>query len=142
EMVRIDEAGPRSQVVAQVMGGQFFNRRLVYGSEAITYLSRGSSDGLKNGDILPIRENRLVRNAQTSISSSLRPIGWLQVVRVTPSFATAVILKSWSDIRTGDITGAGQLGPQAIMQEDESSAEAPVASGKTLTEEFEEDFSI
>jgi hypothetical protein len=135
ESIKINESGPRSQAVAQIIGGQFFNRRLVYGTEAITYLNRGSEDGLRPGDILPIRENRIVRNSETRVSSNLRPIGWLQIVKVTPRLATAVILKAWSDVRTGDVTGAGNIGLQMVPVEKDEASEGTQA--KSLSEEFE-----
>lgn len=126
ESIQLTESGPRSQTVAQIIGGQYFNKRQVYGTESIAFLNRGSKDGLARGQLLSVRENRKIRNPDTAVKENVRPIGWLKIVRTTPSFATAIVLRSWSDILTGDLTGAGayvenlrsDLQPEAAENED------------------------
>lgn len=112
EKVRVSEEGTRSQVVAQIIGGTFFNRRQVYGNESFAFLNRGEEDGLAVGHVLPIRANRRVRNEKTEVQSNVRPIGWMRIVKTTPRFATAVVVRAWSDVLTGDLTGSGELLPQ------------------------------
>ncbi len=116
ENVLMSEAGPRSSVVAQIVGGSFFNKRQVYGNESVAYLNRGENDGLKVGDILPIRANRSVRNSNTQVLEDVRPIGWLRVVKTTPHFATALVVRAWSDVLTGDLTGYGPLVSKDISE--------------------------
>lgn len=109
EYVKLSETGPRSQVVAQIVGGQYFNLRQVYGTESVAYINRGTNDGLAVGDILSVRENRMIRNPDTAVRSNVRPIGWLKVVKATANFATTIVVRAWSDILTGDVTGAGNF---------------------------------
>lgn len=109
EKIHVSEDGPRSQVVAQIIGGSFFNRRQVYGTESITYLNRGADDGLKEGQVLPIRANRKIRNSDTLVESNVRPIGWLRIVKTTNKFATALVVRAWSDVLSGDLTGSGDI---------------------------------
>lgn len=116
ENVLMTETGPRSSVVAQIVGGSFFNKRQVYGNESVAYLNRGENDGLKVGDILPIRANRSVRNSNTQVLEDVRPIGWLRVVKTTPHFATALVVRAWSDVLTGDLTGYGPLVSKDISE--------------------------
>lgn len=132
ENIKISVQGPRSQVVAQIIGGSFFNRRQIYATESIAYLNRGEKDGLEVGQILPVRANRQVRDDRTQILSNIRPIGWLRIVKTTPHFATSVVVRSWSDTLSGDITGAGEMLPQmespvngqSLSKSGESSLEA------------------
>jgi len=105
EKIQISEEGPRSDVRAQIIGGSIFNRRQIYGDETIAYLNKGSDSGLKVGDVLPIVVNRSLRDVNAKIESSNLPIGTVRVVRVTPKFATIIVLHSWSDVFTGDFVG-------------------------------------
>jgi hypothetical protein len=111
EKIEVTEDGPRSQVVAQVVGGSFFNRRQVYGNQSIAYLNRGENDGLQVGQVLPIRANRALRNEDTDVKSNVRPVGWLRIVKTTPRFATGIVVRAWSDVLSGDLTGSGDLLP-------------------------------
>lgn len=117
ENIQITDQGPRSQVVAQIIGGSYFTRRQVYANESIVYINRGESDGLQVGQILPVRANRKIRNEDTEVLSNIRPIGWLRVVKTTPKFATTVVVKAWSDIASGDLTGSGEMLPNMSSEE-------------------------
>ncbi|MCB0350451.1 MAG: LysM peptidoglycan-binding domain-containing protein [Bdellovibrionales bacterium] len=136
ENIQLTEQGPRSQVVAQVIGGSYFNRRQIYSAESIAYINRGENDGLEVGQILPVRANRRVRNEDSKVLSNIRPIGWLRVVRTTPNFATTVVVQAWSDIISGDITGSGEILPQMGLQSAESSVST--AQGGSLEEELDD----
>ncbi len=111
EKIEITEKGPRSQVVAEIIGGVFIERRQIYGTESITFLNKGEKHGLAAGQILPIRAKMGLRNVGTRVESNIRPIGWLKILKTTPNLATAVIVKAWSDVITGDLTGSGDLVP-------------------------------
>lgn len=140
EKIKISDQGPRSQIVAQIIGGSYFNRRQVYGDESIAYLNKGSSDGLEVGQVLPIRANRTVRNVNSNIDSNVKPIGWLRVVRVTPHFATTVIVKSWSDILTGDLTGIGGAGTNISSRLNSGDSEVEEFSEADDSSEADEEF--
>lgn len=126
EKVPVTDRGTKKNVVAQIIGGSFSNRRRVFNTESLAFLNRGSKDGLSKGDVLPVRANQSLRNSKSVIQSSVRPIGWLKVVKVSEKVSTAVVAKSWSDIQAGDYTGAGELRSRRsaksniLMDEDES----------------------
>lgn len=101
--------GPRSLVVAQITGGSYDTERNLFADQNIVYLSRGANDGLMEGQILQVRANVQLRNRDTLVADNVRPTGFLRVVRVSPKYATAVVVKAWDDIQTGDFTGEGQL---------------------------------
>ena len=139
EYIEVSEKGPRSQVVAQFIGGQYFNRRRIYGGESIAFLNRGSNDGLEVGQVLSVRENRSIRNENTLVSSNVRPIGWVRVVKVEPNLATVIVVKAWSDILTGDLTGSGSFVPKkGIGSVQGSDVEGVDTASRTLLEELDE----
>jgi hypothetical protein len=141
EKIAVTEDGPRSQVVAQIIGGSFFNRRQVYGNQSIAYLNRGENDGLQIGQVLPIRANRILRNEDTEVKSNVRPVGWLRIVKTTPRFATGIVVRAWSDVLSGDLTGSGDLLPQfgsARAAAPEESSDGPTDLEGELDPEDEE----
>ena len=107
--VNMTTTGPRSSVVAQIYGGTEDPKRLVFTTQSIAYLNRGSEDGLQPGQVLPIRSNRASRVEGSIVNENSRPIGWLKIARVTPNLATAVVVKAFEDIIAGDLTGQGDF---------------------------------
>lgn len=137
ERISLSEDGPRSQIVAQIIGGLYFNKRQVYGNESIAFLNKGSASGLEPGQILSIRENRKVRNSETNVQENVRPIGWLKILKTTNDFSTAVVLRAWSDVLTGDITGAGEF-TESIRAQETGGSSGPVDTAEgNLNEEFD-----
>lgn len=124
-----EEHGPKSLVVAQIVGGVYDRKNRLFGSGDTTFLNRGSLDGLQVGQILPVRSNRQVRDAKSIVWENVRPIGYLKVVKVTPHLATAIVLKSFEDILAGDLTGQGPLLPQS----------GGAVQAKAVSEEIQED---
>lgn len=108
EDVNLSEKGRKSQIAAQIIGGQFAQDRKLYGPQSFAFLDKGERDGIEVGQILPIRANRKARNKESRVLANIRSIGWLKVVKTTDNFATAVVLRSWDEIVTGDYTGAGE----------------------------------
>lgn len=133
------DQGSKSLVVSQIVGGANDRKSQLFGYGSITFLNRGSKDGLAVGQILPVRSNRQVRKPDSPIWDN-RPIGYLKIVKVTPHLATAVVIKSFEDIFAGDLTGQGPLIPsegvvkaqkESVLEEmnedlDEDSEEATV----------------
>ncbi|MEK6556004.1 MAG: LysM peptidoglycan-binding domain-containing protein, partial [Bdellovibrionota bacterium] len=118
EQVNLSEKGSRSQIVAQIIGGQFSNERKLYGPQSFAFLNKGENDGLAVGQVLPIRLNRKARDQSSQVLANVRAIGWLKIVKTTPKFATAVILRAWEGIATGDFTGAGEMDMSQSGMED------------------------
>jgi hypothetical protein len=91
---------------AQIIGGQFANDRKLYSNESLVYLNAGQAQGLVLGQVLPIFKNPVLRNSETLQRMSPLKIGELKVVNLSDNFATAVVLNSSDEIRTGDATSA------------------------------------
>jgi hypothetical protein len=108
ERVNLLSNDRRSFVVAQIIGGMASSKRQTFYPQSIAYLNRGSKDGLKVGDVLPIRSNRLLRFQNSIVDENSRPSGWLKIAHLTPRFSTAVILKTFEEIYAGDFTGRGK----------------------------------
>ena len=123
------DQGPKSLVVAQIVGGVYDRKNRLFGNGDTTFLNRGSLDGLQVGQILPVRSNRQVRDPKSIVWESTRPIGYLKIVKVTPHLATAIVVKSFEDILAGDLTGQGPLLPQA----------GGAVQAKAISEEIKED---
>lgn len=140
EQVDLTEKGSRSQTVAQIVGGQFSNDRKLYGPQSFAFLNRGTNDGIDIGQILPIRLNRQARDPDSQVLANIRAIGWLKVVRATPRFSTAIILRAWEGVVTGDFTGAGEMSlsqsgtseipPEATQTADGGSLEGEFGDGE------------
>lgn len=138
EKVNLISTGRRSSVVAQIIGGLASSKRQTFYPQSIAYLNRGSNDGLKVGDVLPIRSNRLIRFQNSIVDENTRPSGWLKIAHLTPRFSTAVILKAFEEIYAGDFTGRGktisgygkEIKSQGVTSED-LSAEALTESEST-----------
>lgn len=107
-VINLDSNGPRSETVAQIIGGTDGRRRSVFGKTSIVYLSRGLVDGIKEGQVLDIRAHRKGRNSDTQILTNNLVIGQLKVVKAVKRFSTAVIINSTEPVLAGDLTGVGQ----------------------------------
>jgi hypothetical protein len=139
EQVNLSEKGPRSQVVAQIIGGQFTNERKLYGPQSFAFLNKGQNDGLEVGQILPIRLNRKARDQSSQVLANVRAIGWLKIVKTTPKLSTAVILRAWEGIATGDFTGAGEMSVSQAGLENLEDQSGTSATKGSLLEELDED---
>jgi hypothetical protein len=104
-------SGPRSSLVAQIIGGAAADGISFHGERMVLFINRGSGDGVAQGQILPVRLNTQLRNPDSHALVTLAPIGYLKIVEVTRAFATGVVLSQTQEIRTGDYTGQGDLHP-------------------------------
>lgn len=113
-IVSLEERGATIDVVGQIIGGSLDRRRSVFGKASIIYIDRGISDGVSDGNILPIRANRNVRTKESFILENQRVIGKAKVIKASDHFSTAVVISSIEDIRAGDFTGKGRFLPRLI----------------------------
>ncbi len=88
-----------------IIGGQFNTEQTLFGSESIVFLNRGTSEGLAEGQSLPIYQLKRACLKKDPISKEdpLR-IGRLKVVKTDEHSSTAVILESSSFVEVGDGT--------------------------------------
>lgn len=150
EGVDLSDKGPKVQTVAQIIGGQFSAERKIYGPQSFAFLNRGMEDGISVGQVLPIRSNRKARDPKSAVLANIRSIGWLKIVKADERFSTAVILRAWEEIVTGDYTGSGdginiardmnqpELGAKATLL-DELGDEGPVSKAAPADDSFGDD---
>jgi hypothetical protein len=103
--------GPRSSLVAQLIGGDGLGDMHLFARNNLVYLNRGSNDGVTLGQILPVRSSPRMRKVSTVVAETVAPIGYIKIVDVEPRFATAYVLTQDADIRPGDLTGQGSFIP-------------------------------
>lgn len=95
--------GTMSPINGKIVGGQFSTERRIFSPFNIVYLNAGSAQGLSVGSHVPVYRNPTVRDARSLIKENPAEIGELQIVRVSDSVATAVIVRQLDDIRVGDV---------------------------------------
>lgn len=97
-------------VGAKIMGGQFENKRNIFGSNSVIFLDAGSGRGLQVGQSLGVFADEDLRAKKANAYMNHRQIGTAKIIRVSGNFATAYVVKASEDIRMGDIVGssAGQ----------------------------------
>lgn len=114
-------------VGAKIIGGQFNNERKLYGANTIVFLNGGSTQGFQEGQILSVYKDETIRENKDAVIND-PVIGKLKVIRVSPSFSTAYIVNSTTDIVTGDYVGknisqASHISAPAVETEMEPSSE-------------------
>lgn len=99
------EATSFNSVAAHIVGGESDLGRGLFSTQEMVFLDKGADHGLDKGQILAIFENRSLRVELTEFPNARRQIGHLQIVSVTPTTATAVIVENSDPIQVGDFTG-------------------------------------
>ena len=136
--VELNSDGPRSEVVAEVIGGAFDNNRVILGTGSIIFLNKGSNDGLRKNHVLSVRETISVRNERALFKGNNRSIARIQVIDVQPNFATATVLNSWEIVTPGDVTGRGELLTAQSGSGDEESFDDDDMDGDDMDNEEDE----
>ena len=115
EYVDIDDSGQKADVNSVIVGGYLDSARKLFTIRDFVFLNRGEKDGLIVGQRLDVRATRGLRVKDTLVKRDLRNIGELKIVKLSSSFATAVVTKVSEEIRAGDVTGS----KAAIVFEDD-----------------------
>lgn len=123
----------QSGVGAKVLGGQFENKRNLFGSNSLIFLDGGSGQGLQVGQSLGIFADEDLRTKKASAYMNHRQIGTAKIIRVSGSFATAFVVKASEGIRMGDIVGS--TSGQASL-----SGTSELTTGDSGGDEFDTDF--
>ncbi len=97
-----EKAGAHSKII----GGQYGSVNEIYSASTFVFLDQGSNHGYKVNDVLPIYASYGVRNENTSAKINERKIGLIKIVNVFDSVSTGYILKTFEDIKRGDIVGS------------------------------------
>jgi hypothetical protein len=115
ETVQLNPSGPSAPTTAQVIGSFKLDSSALYGIGDIVFLNKGSNNGLQPGQIMDLYIDRSIRDEGTKVFFSNISSGTLQVVKVSTTCATGVILKAIDSIQQGDRAqphlAAGQAPP-------------------------------
>ncbi len=93
-----------SSVDATVFGSSDATDLNYIGEKHLVFLDRGSNNGVQPGQVLRVYKNTELRDADSLERSNLPHIGTVQVVQVSESVATAVVIQNSDPIRPGDRT--------------------------------------
>lgn len=99
-------AAEKSGAHSKIIGGQYGFVNEIYSASNFVFLDQGSSQGYKINDVLPIYASYGVRNSKTAAKVNERKIGLIKIVKVFDSVSTGYILKTFEDIKRGDIVGS------------------------------------
>lgn len=99
---KINAQAPHGTVQGRVIGGQYAKRRFFFSIGDVLYINRGTVRGLQEGQALEVRPNRGLRFLSTRMNRETRSIGRVQIIKATPRFATAVVVKMREAIYAGD----------------------------------------
>ncbi len=91
---------------SKIIGGQYGSVNEIYSASTFVFLDQGSNQGYKVNDVLPIYASYGVRNEKTYAKVNERKIGLIKIVNVFDSVSTGYILKTFEDIKRGDIVGS------------------------------------
>ncbi|NJL24234.1 MAG: hypothetical protein HC902_03000 [Calothrix sp. SM1_5_4] len=100
-LVDLSAKGPRGTTTALVIGSERHPASMLFGEGDIIFLNKGNRDGVAVGQILDVFGNRRFRHPNTPVEFSPAPTGTVKVVKVTPGFATAVVLNARGSILQG-----------------------------------------
>jgi hypothetical protein len=97
--------GTPKNIVSSIVGGRFSKKRELFGIGGIVYLDRGAGQGLQIGDILAVSADRSKRLKNPIVLQAPDYSALLKIVKVYNDVSTALVVKSFDDIRPGDKTG-------------------------------------
>lgn len=107
--VNVSLPSQKSQHAAQIIGGGNSNTSEIFTIQSIVFLNRGLMDGIKIGELLPIRVNRQTRFPGSKVKVDNKILGFAKVIFTQSFYSTAIVVKAFDDIKLGDVTGTGLL---------------------------------
>lgn len=101
-IISLQEEGLAAPLPAQIIGGHLDEDRRLFGLLDVVYLNVGTEGGIAPGQSFTIFKSKVKRDPTSDVITGPLPIGRLKVVKATGQFATAIILESSEEVRTGD----------------------------------------
>lgn len=126
-------------VDAEVVGGILDNDRAFLGFQDIVYLNKGTTGGLKEGQVFTVLKSVRDRKKSTLVTELKEQIAKIKVVKTTPERATALVLESTQYVTSGDFIGAQAKlpTPQEIRENHKRSDE--VEENPDVESEYEQE---
>jgi outer membrane protein OmpA-like peptidoglycan-associated protein len=96
--------GPEDESL-HIIGSEQGETKISFGDRDIVYLNKGSNAGVKSGDVYSAHHpTYVVKHPESGdrLGTKVEVKGWLRVLLVTESSATAVVEQSCEDIHSGD----------------------------------------
>lgn len=84
-------------------GNQVFGHN-IYGIGQVVYLTSGRNQGMTEGMVVRVNEDRYYRNPEATVVSVLNPVGVIKIVNTLPNFSTGIVVSLADFIVPGDKT--------------------------------------
>lgn len=94
-----------SGVNAEIIGGEYSNKRTFFSENALVFMSQGSAAGLQLEQSLPVYSNAKIRNEKSQVIFNNRQIGVVKIVSLSQNFSVGYVVKAQDDLRLGDLVG-------------------------------------
>jgi hypothetical protein len=107
-------------IAAEVVGGDFNVDRKLMAEQNILFLNKGTKEGFKLGDLVPLYATRGTRQISSKILQDKRQIGLVKIVKIEDNYSTGLILHSTEEVMPGDTTSIGQVSERAQKEESAS----------------------
>jgi hypothetical protein len=102
--VDLKTPGNPTNVRADVVIDEANHRRRLGNYDKFIFLNKGSEDGLSEGALLSVLANPQSRNMSSKYNLPTRSVALIRVVKVSPNYATALVLSAKDAIYAGDYT--------------------------------------
>jgi hypothetical protein len=109
-----DFSGRPNSKAFRIVGGGNDNETQMYGQSDIIFISGGSNQGVRVGDVMGIYKRRDMRYQNVHVDRAPLPIGHLKIFRAEPNISSAFILNSDDVIIPGDETGTPTIIEQVV----------------------------
>ncbi len=103
--VSFSKDGKENSTHGEVIGGVYDPKQKLMADSSVLYLDVGANAGISVGDVMAVIRNDKARNSKSLVTMNAKKIGSIKIAKVTPSFATAIVLQSSDEIVPGDNVG-------------------------------------
>lgn len=95
----------KDSITAEVIGGEFSERRDYFSLNSLVFINRGTNAGLLLNDSINVYANPLKRNQKARLIFSKRRVGEIKLVYLSDNYSVGYVSRINDDIRLGDIVG-------------------------------------
>ncbi len=128
-----------SPINAHIVGGREDNDRQFLGFQDVVYLDKGSSSGMREGQVFTVLKGSSARKKFSMVQDLKEQIAKIKIVKTTPERATAIVLNSREYVRSGDFIGTPTKVPpvEGLLNKNTSTVNESEFSDDDLDSELE-----
>jgi nucleoid-associated protein YgaU len=117
DLTASSEATP---IDAEIVGGLFDSDRKFLGYQDIVYLNKGSSEGIKEGQVFTVLKSVRNRKDSSVVNELKEQVAKVKILKTTSERSTGIVINSNQFVRPGDFIGvqAKLLTPDAAKSSD------------------------